>query len=250
MTLENLLTLSDYLTIANLEKAYYDVIKKVRLPLSFVPVILNGAVVEYDEFTDLAEHNDVGIAIKEIVKIYGVDILDSDGIVDYTGAGTPGDFIIGTPCTEFQGFTETQFDNANKTDITEDRDLTPEIYQENRLLVCTNYDDYHASSTPFFWMFCYIYPYFCTTSTGILENRYDISGIATISRASYAVDTMLMYPVISKAIAYYMQDEGALVEATAYDNAAIQYIQMFNQNLDIPFGSPFQKIGDIDGNVI
>jgi len=250
MTLSDCLALSDYLTVENLEKAYYDVIKKIRLSLSFIPVIMTTAVVKCDEFSDLALHDSVDIAIKEIVKIYGVDIVDSEDVIDYDAAESVSQFVIGTPCTTYQGFTENQYIRANMSDITGERDLTPKMYQEDRLFICDNFEDYDTDSTPFFWMFAYIYPYFCTTVQGILENRYDIASISGSNQQYYDVDTMLMYPVIVKAIAFFMQDEGDIVSATAYDNAAIQYIQIFNQNMDLPFGSSLDKVGDIEANVL
>ncbi len=257
MTLDQLVAISTRITVGNLEKAYYDVVKKMRLRMSFVPCIMKKATAKVDEFSQLVRHNDtvndISLAIKEISKPYGVGIPDTSDTISYVNANDAdkGTLEIGIPCATYQGFTEDEFTKANRTDVDEDRDLIPEIYIEDRLIICTNFDEYDSAndSYPFFWLFCYIYPYLCTSSTVDKSSRYDISAIAEIDQQYYTVDNTLLFPVITKALAFYYQDEGDMVQATHYDNATIQYIQIYNGNIELPFCSPFTNIGSLEAGV-
>jgi len=243
MTLDQMLAMSRFLTIENVEKAYYDIVKKITLPLAFVPVLMDTQYVKWNEFQTPALCGVDKIAIKEIVNFKGIKKYDK---TFYTNLDLTSvlPLRIGVPANEYQGFTKTEIDNSNKTDITKDRDLTPEIYQEDTLLACVNYESFDTASKPYFWMLAYFYPYLVRSTT--LENTYEVSDINPSSMCEYEVDEFLMYPVITKAIAFYFQEELDPIQATAYDNAAIQYLSIYNNSLSALYGSAFDRIGNME----
>ena len=110
--------------------------------------------------------------------------------------------------------------------------------------MCTNYDSFDSESNPYFWMLAYFYPYLVRSETS--ANTYNITSISPTLTDKYVVDEFLMYPVIAKAISFYYQEELDPIQATAYDNATIQYLNIYNNSLNALYGSAFDKIGNLE----
>jgi hypothetical protein len=243
MTLSEMLQMSPFLTIENIEKAYFDIIKKISLPLAFVPVMMDTQYAKWNGFESPALCSGEEIAIKEIVNFKGVKRYNKTFYTNLN-VSTASPLRIGVPATAYQGFSKTEIENSNKSDINESRNLVPEIYQEDTLIVCTNYDSFDSESNPYFWMLAYFYPYLVRSETS--ANTYNITSISPTLTDKYVVDEFLMYPVIAKAISFYYQEELDPIQATAYDNATIQYLNIYNNSLNALYGSAFDKIGNLE----
>lgn len=225
MTLEQLMGLNSRLTAANLQDAYHDIAKKLRLPPAAFPVKLAKAC-RLNGWTDPAYLlNGSQVALKQIHSLEGVT-LDSD----YNGAYTIADLLIGNESGEGWGLPDFALLNDSHT-------VKPVVHWAGSDIICANLD------AAFFWITGFAYPYFVSCGSPYNgEHRYDIQWmIDTYGADMLTVDPVLAYPAAERALAIAHQHIGDVVGASALDNLAIQFINYYDRNpesasADLEFG--------------
>lgn len=213
MTLDTFIGLSSLLSVANIQSAYDDIVKKIRLHPAAFPVYVNDAArVGGFTYPAVIVGTESEVALKEIVNFEGVTLTD-----DFNEAYEPGDLLIGTDDIDSTfGFAGTGIDD-------------PEIMWSGTDIAITNGD------IAAFWMVCYPYPYFVTYGSPYeYKHVYDIQDMIDLyGDDNLTVDPALMYPVLARALEIAFQHTGSVVLANSAGNFAMQYVSMYNGNPDL-----------------
>jgi len=242
MRLTNVLALSKLITIENLDIAYEEVIKKIRLPHALIPVLVDGGVMNIHNINTI---DGVGIRVKDITKFRGVT-FDTDKTITYSANNVCNTCFgnLATELSEPYGLNSNDFNLSNKMD--NDKSIIPRIFGDKDNTYITNYNEYKSGSKVFFFVEAYVYPFLWSN---VSDESYGYL-LADIPEEDYDVieiPSTLVYFMVLKAMSIYLTNEGEIDTSSGYEDLLIRLLTMYNMNIDNPIYNIFAKVGQLNG---